>query len=99
MGCAGTAIRFLTCFMAPIALLLILTPTPTPSNHSKADGQFVVDAANFNEKWNQWFRTYFGCPVDATNISQCSLPKGRMDYKTFLDARKAAKKLFDLHEK
>jgi hypothetical protein len=79
-----------------IIALLILFPVQISSQQ---DTQLTEDVLTFNEQWNVFYREYFGCPMKALVTEECVPMLGRIDYKAFLSARRAAKKLFELEDR
>jgi hypothetical protein len=41
----------------------------------------------FHENWQQFFRTYFGCPPYALRVEECEPTRGMIDLKSFEKAR------------
>jgi hypothetical protein len=89
----------LVCIIVFLIACIVLIPAPHPTPASPNHAQFFDDAIEFNNRWNKFLRTYLGCDKQATDISQCSVNLGQMDYQEFLSARKAAMKLFDLQSR
>jgi hypothetical protein len=60
---------------------------------------FPEKAVRFHEHWNRFFRSYLGCPKDATDASECNPKLGTFDYAEFNKAAKEARALFALEQK
>jgi hypothetical protein len=77
-----------------LILLVLLCPAQTGLQDS-----FTSDVWAFHEHWNAFHREFFGCPKTALRVEECNLSAGVFNYKEYLSARKAAKKLFALESR
>lgn len=67
-----------------------------------AERLFNEEAAYvFTKSWHKFLRTYYGCSETEMVITSenCNSGAGKFDFKSWSEARNAAKKLFDLGEK
>ena len=82
-----------------LAASIVLGLALAPSHAGTADVTFADRLWSFNQAYARFFRVYFGCPLEAFEESQCSpTTRARFDYPGYVKARKAAMKLFDLHD-
>ena len=71
----------------------------TPLSFGQADTAFLLKVLAYEKPWDKFVRQLFGCaPTGDTNAETCDLARGTIDYKSFQEARAAAKKLFDLRD-
>jgi hypothetical protein len=77
----------------PLCLLLASLASPRDSL------SWYDRAIEFESHWDKAVRLAFGCPLTGdTPKGSCHLNKGLIDYRELRLSRKAAEKLFDLHE-
>ena len=80
-----------------LATLLFLM---SPLTFGQADTAFLLKVLAYEKPWDKFVRQLFGCePVGETNQNTCNLSRGMVDFKSYNEAREAAKKLFDLRDR
>lgn len=73
---------------------LTLLPTSASAPLVLVDPEVLYD---FTHEYNNFVRSYFGCPKDTTQVSQetCRVNAGILDLKQYDKTRRLASKLFN----
>lgn len=74
-----------------LAALSVATAAPTAE-------EFDARVSTFQHHWDRFLRGQWGCSSDSVSRQDCNPSLAHTDFREFEAARKAAAKLFDLHE-
>ena len=65
----------------------------------QSNTEISLNLADFHVHYQKFFRAYYGCKPEALTVEECNPTLGQVDYREFQAMRRAAIKLFDIHEK
>lgn len=77
--------------MRKLALALLLCSAAKTADVGTRE--YIRDLIEFNNAFGVFSRAMFGCPPDASEVSECDLKRGSIDYAAYLKAAKLSKKV------